>query len=420
MSRCRKNSDAMPHCVLSMASEGERETPEQKQKHTSTNPKATQAIERLMAKHDPILLFASKLLPPDKAADASALYAWCRRLDEICDNEDNAHDPKMVNDQLGVWQTRFEALWTPTTAAASGNDNDNDNDNDNNNNDYPEDEYLMDLALRDCIEKYQGGDSTSTTTSTNRNSLLTRVPFDDMIEGMKSDAVEGRRIETMEELELYAYRVAGTVGLMLLPLLLSDETDNNGNNNDNDHGADADARPSTLLAIGKAREPAICLGKAIQLVNILRDATQDAKLGRIYLPQTMLRDEGVDDESILAVALEPTASGDRNDDSQSQSPASVTPRGYKTVVQTVSGRAEELLAEAEAGKDTLPAPLGPLFVQIIVELYRDYLDELRRRDYDNLSSIGGIDRVKISTLRKVLASLRAFAKVGKEAIFGRR
>ena len=261
---------------------------------------------------------------------------------------------------------------------------------------YPEDDYLMDLALRDCIEKYQG-DGSSSSSSDDDTSLLTRIPFDDMIEGMKSDAVEGRRIRDMEELELYAYRVAGTVGLMLLPLLLSDETNK--------------SRESTLLAIEKAREPAICLGKAIQLVNILRDATQDAKLGRIYLPQDMLRDEGVDDESIMEVALNPS--------SPSSSPAAAAaPRGYSNVVRKVSARALELLDIAEKGKDTLSSPLGPLFVQIIVELYRDYIDELKSRDCDNLSSNsnGGEDRVKISTLRKVRASLRAITKVSRELL----
>jgi phytoene synthase len=356
------------------------------------------AIEGLMAQHDPILLFASRLLPSDKAADASALYAWCRRLDEICDNEDNAGgNQEPVRDQLDIWQARFEALWTTTsqdeeqeeesTTITSANSY------------YPEDDYLMDLALRDCIEKYQGDGSSSSSSSDDDTSLLTRIPFDDMIEGMKSDAVEGRRIRDMEELELYAYRVAGTVGLMLLPLLLSDETNK--------------SRESTLLAIEKAREPAICLGKAIQLVNILRDATQDAKLGRIYLPQDMLRDEGVDDESIMEVALNPS--------SPSSSPAAAAaaaPRGYNNVVRKVSARALELLDIAEKGKDTLSSPLGPLFVQIIVELYRDYIDELKSRDYDNLSSNsnGGEDRVKISTLRKVRASLRAITKVSRELL----
>jgi phytoene synthase len=352
----------------------------------NTSERTNLAIEKLMTQHDPILLFASKLLPPDKAADASALYAWCRRLDEICDGEENnvlassvAGSLEPVRDQLEVWQARFEALWSDQEPTTSAN--------------YPDnDDYLMDLALKSCIEKYQGEGNDA------NDSLLTRVPFDDMIQGMKSDAVEERRIQNMEELEVYAYQVAGTVGLMLLPLLLSDSK--NGNN------------MTTRIATEEAREPAICLGKAIQLVNILRDATQDAKLGRIYLPQDMLRAEGVDDESIFAVGL---------DQSSSSQASTQPPKGYTTVVKKVSRRALELLAIAEKGKDTLPPPLGPLFVQIIVELYRDYLDELDCRGYDNLSSSsksGDEDRVKISTLRKAKASLRAIVKVGRELFFG--
>ena len=333
------------------------------------------AIETLMAEHDPILLFASRLLPPDKAEDASALYAWCRRPDEICDNEEDAADGMNlapVRKNLEIWQTRFDALWSANDDKYQSSD------------DYSNDDYLMDLALKRCIEKYQGQEGNA------NKSLLTRLPFDDMIEGMKSDAIEGRRIQTMQELEVYSYRVAGTVGLMLLPLLLSKEN--------NDSSFD-----QTLAAIEESREPAISLGKAIQLVNILRGATQDAKLGRIYLPQDMLSEEGVDEASILEVGLNPSSGVG-------------APDGYKKVVKQVSVRALEFLAIAEDGKDTLPGPFGPLFVQIIVELYRDYLEELDRRGYDNLSNTNGDgeDRVKISTLRKLKASWRAVAKVGKE------
>eukprot|EP00536_Pseudo-nitzschia_multiseries_P008977 jgi/Psemu1/306179/fgenesh1_kg.239_\ len=349
-----------------------------------------------MARHDPILLFASRLLPPNKAAEASALYAWCRRLDEICDSEENSGDPEFVQQQLCVWQTRFDKLWSSSphpqegnykeaaTAAAATTSTTT----------YSEDDYLMDLAVKECIERYQylGNDDDDDETQ----SLLTRKPFDDMIEGMKADAVDKRRIHDMEGLELYAYQVAGTVGLMLLPLLLTSDDKDNGNDNDNDN-----AIADTFRAVETAKEPAICLGKAIQLVNILRDATQDAKLGRIYLPQDMLREEGLteDDEAELL----------RNASIGSNAPA---PDGYKNVVRNVSDRAHELLARAEEGRSTLPAPLGPLLVQVIVELYRDYLEELERRDYDNLASrSNGQDRVKISTLRKVQASLRATTKV---------
>jgi phytoene synthase len=227
-----------------------------------------------------------------------------------------------TQEKLVDWQYRFDQLW-------GGN---------------PTDE--MDAALVHCLQ---------------RNSIP-RKPFCDMICGMQSDAVDGRRVATMEALEEYAYQVAGTVGLMLLPLL-------NAKN------------------MKDAEYPAICLGKAIQLINILRDASPDAALGRIYLPQDLLQAQKVQNEDVLALK---------------------SSRGYRNVVKSVSNRAWTLLEQAEEGRNTLPG-LGPLFVQVIVELYRGYLDELERREYNNLTVEG--ERVKIGTSRKLMASIIALKKV---------
>ena len=135
-----------------------------------------------------------------------------------------------------------------------------------------------------------------------------------------------------------------------------------------------------------AKNPAISLGKAIQLINILRDASTDAALGRIYLPQDMLRENNVKEDDIFLLQSKP---------------------GYCRVVKSVSERAHQLLSEAEAGRSTLPGVLGPFFVQIIVELYRGYLEKLETMDYNNLS-IGG-ERVRISTYQKVTASVKAIS-----------
>ena len=60
--------------------------------------------------------------------------------------------------------------------------------------------------------------------------------------------ISNRRVETGADLEEYAYQVAGTVGLMLLPLLgVSEEED-----------------------VAAARGPAIALGQAVSLANLLR------------------------------------------------------------------------------------------------------------------------------------------------------
>ena len=277
-------------------------------------------IENLMAKHDPILLFASRLLPPQIATDASALYAWCRRLDEITDDSNVELSTKQQ--QLLDWEQRFFKLY----------------------NGEPQD--AMDKALYQCFQR--------------NSASLTDEPFLDMIAGMKADAVSNRTVQNMEELEEYAYQVAGTVGLMLLPLL------------------DADVHLS--------RSPAIALGKAIQLINILRDASPDAAMGRIYLPQDMLQLAGVSNANILALK---------------------SSAGYCNVVKEVADRANELLLEAEIGKSTLPG-IGPLFVQIIIELYRGYLVQLEEMGYDNLNIRG--ERVKISKLQKLIATLTAIKK----------
>lgn len=283
-----------------------------------TDEQISNDITELMKKHDPILLYASKLLPSTTSKDASALYAWCRRLDEITDDVDS--DASTIQQQLVDWEDRFDKLSRGEPVDA------------------------MDAALTQCLQR--------------NADTLDEQPFQDMISGMKSDNIDGiRTIQNMEELEIYCYQVAGTVGCMLLPLLNAD--------------------------IEKSRDPAIALGKSIQLINILRDATPDAELRRVYLPQDLLQLEGVSNDDILNL---------KSSD------------GYCRVVQRVANRAHELLREAEIGKNTLPS-LEPLFVQIIVELYRGYLVKLHDMNYDNLNAEG--ERVKISTLEKLGATVKA-------------
>jgi phytoene synthase len=64
---------------------------------------------------------------------------------------------------------------------------------------------VLDLPLLDCIIKYPA---------------LKVEPFSDMIRGMLMDipGLGVERYETWEELHLYCYRVAGTVGLMSMPI----------------------------------------------------------------------------------------------------------------------------------------------------------------------------------------------------------
>jgi len=95
----------------------------------------------------------------------------------------------------------------------------------------------------------------------------------ELIEGMAMD-VRGTRYATLRELLLYCYRVAGTVGLMMSHVMgLRDES---------------------------ALRNAADLGIAMQLTNIARDITEDAAMGRIYLPLAWLDEAKIPLERINA------------------------------------------------------------------------------------------------------------------------
>ena len=79
-------------------------------------------------------------------------------------------------------------------------------------------------------------------------------PFKDMIEGMRMDLIKSRYMN-FDELYLYCYYVAGTVGLMSVPVM----------------GIAPDS-PATTESVYNA---ALALGIANQLTNILRDVGEE-------------------------------------------------------------------------------------------------------------------------------------------------
>jgi phytoene synthase len=102
---------------------------------------------------------------------------------------------------------------------------------------------------------------------------LPRALPEALLEGFAWD-VEARRYEDLPGLIGYAMRVAGTVGVMMALLM--------------------GTRDAAMLS-------AACdLGCAMQLTNIARDVGEDARAGRLYLPLSWLREEGIDPAAWLA------------------------------------------------------------------------------------------------------------------------
>jgi phytoene synthase len=82
------------------------------------------------------------------------------------------------------------------------------------------------------------------------------IPIE-LLKGVQSD-LEPVEVNTEQELLHYCFRVAGTVGLMMCHIM--------------------------NVADKEARRHAVDLGIAMQLTNIMRDISEDALLGRRYLP----------------------------------------------------------------------------------------------------------------------------------------
>jgi phytoene synthase len=200
-------------------------------------------------RHAKSFFFASVALFGQRRRSAFALYAFCRRLDDLVDG-DNAGDgsvrapvalPSQLSERLALARAAVAALYGRESAGVFR--------------ELPwhESEFA---AFRDTVERYR----------------IPERPFQELIDGMAMDLVQSR-YATFEELELYCHRVAGVVGLMMTPVL--------------------GYRDERCLPY------AADLGTAMQLTNILRDVKEDLARGRVYLPQDELRAHGVD-EAMLA------------------------------------------------------------------------------------------------------------------------
>ncbi|MDB5350483.1 MAG: phytoene/squalene synthetase [Planctomycetota bacterium] len=186
---------------------------------------------------------------------------------------------------------------------------------------------------------------------------IPRAYLHEVIDGVAMD-VEPRRFESFEDLYKYCYRVASAVGLSCIHIW----------------GYRSDG--------GRAEELAEKCGIALQLTNILRDVREDAKLGRIYLPQ----------EDLIRFGVSPA-------DLEADTPS----LAVRALFEFEGRRAYDFYAQA-APLIRLVAPVGRPVLRAIVGIYRALLDEIARRDYDVLAC-----RVSLSSWRKAAITIRSLA-----------
>ena len=243
---------------------------------------------------------ASRVLPRRIGAPATALYAFCREADDIVDCSVTDSAAAGGGGSLDVLHHRLDLIYADRPGPTP-----------------------CDRALAEVVRRF----------------ALPRTLLDALLEGFAWDGA-GRRYETLDELQDYAARVAGTVGAMMAVLM--------------------GARTPALVA------RACDLGTAMQLTNIARDVGEDARAGRLYLPQAWLRRAGIDPAAWL-----------RN--------PRFTP-AIATVVQDLLAAADALYARADSGIAGLPWDCRPgigaarlLYARIGAEVARNGYDSVSRR-----------------------------------------
>jgi phytoene synthase len=170
------------------------------------------------------------MFPKAERQAVHAIYAFCRFADDVAD------DPRVLGSRallLERWRAELGAAYRGVPTHPVG------------------------IALADAVRRFD----------------LPREIFEELLRGVESD-LERAPLQTFDDVTRYCFRVASTVGILLVRLL-------------------GHRSPRAL-------EYAEAMGIAVQLTNILRDVGEDAASGRIYLAREDMRRFGVSPESLTA------------------------------------------------------------------------------------------------------------------------
>ena len=280
--------------------------------------KAYQYCREITRRHAKSFYFAAKFLPPQKQQPIYALYALCRRVDDEVDEAEVASETEAIA-AVEKWKNVLDQIYDDSKSFSQPKREEGQNE--------------IFIAWKDLLTAY-------------------KIPRDLPLELMRGVLMDThiRRYETFDELYVYCYRVASTVGLMSSEIF-------------------GYAQPETL-------EYAEALGIAMQLTNILRDVKEDAAMDRIYLPQEDLRKFGVTEEQIFA---------NRADEN------------FTRLMKYEIERACRFYRKAEQGIPLLEKDTR-FTVMLAARLYAKILDEIEKQNYDVFAA-----RAHTTKLQKILA-----------------
>lgn len=258
--------------------------------------------------------YAFSLLPEKQRDALNTVYAFCRKTDDIVDDLSMPHEIRY--EKLRKWRLEFEKAFVGRS------------------------EYPLLNKLGKTIANFN----------------IPLDPFFELIKGMEMD-LQKNRYKNFDDLLVYCYRVASTVGLMCIEIF--------GYKN-----------PST-------KDFAVNLGIALQLTNILRDLGKDAEQGRIYLPQ----------EDFMKFNY-----------SESQLYQKISNENFKQLMKYEVERAKNYFNKATQSLD--PDDKKTMFAaRAMQHIYYKMLERIVQSDYDVLNN-----EIKVKKIEKVGIALGVWAK----------
>lgn len=298
-------------------------------------------------------------LPLEKRNAVYALYAFCRRVDDIADGD-------WLPDLSSIGPEEMSDLDARTVDRSVILSIDKQSEGSN-----PEPDHSLKLRalihFRDMLTRAHEGHSVSDPIFVALKDTFNRFPIrvsdlHQLIDGMEDDLYP-TNYRSFEDLRGYCYKVASTVGLALIEIYGYENPD--------------------------AREHAEEMGIFLQMVNILRDIQEDLGRGRIYLPKDELELFGISNEDLYDSDL-PTSRRWKE-----------FMRHYISRVRTHQKNAVRLLPLIESDSRSSPS--------IMASVYAEVLDEAERRNGDVLSrrlSLGFMKKMSFAFSTLVVWSFR--------------
>lgn len=255
-------------------------------------------------RHARSFFFASFALFGARRRAAFALYAFCRRLDDLVDGGAATGLAPRLAAARAVVSSAFRGAADAAAVREAGA--------------FEPSELA---ALSDAVERFG----------------IPEAPMQDLVTGMEMDLAP-RRYASWSELDLYCYRVAGTVGLLMAPVL--------------------GCRDAAALRHADA------LGRAMQLTNILRDVREDLERGRCYLPQDELDAFGLDEQLLRAGRVD---------------------ERFRALAALQIERARALYHDGRRGIPALSGFGAAATARVMAGVYEGILDVIEARGYDVFS-----------------------------------